>query len=164
MGDIFLLVLGIIFLLSGIAGSIVPLIPGPPLSFIGMLLLRFTAYVEPSKTEAYNNLLWIFASVTLIVVIMDYVVPIWWTSKFGGSKAGVWGATIGVIIGLFFGPVGLIAGPFCGAVIGELVAGRSHKASLRSGIGSLAGFVFGVALKLSASFLMSFYFFREVFS
>jgi len=161
--DIFLLILGIIFLITGILGSILPVIPGPPISFVGMLLLRFTSFVEPERLDAYSKLLWIFAAVTIIVSVLDYLVPVWGTKKFGGSKAGTWGAAIGVVVGIFFGPLGLILGPFLGAFIGEMLAGKDQKSSLRAGFGSLIGFLFGVAMKISVTVLMSFYFFRELF-
>jgi len=163
MGDILLLILGILLILLGIAGSILPVIPGPPLGFLGLLVLRFTHFVEPSVLENFDNKLWIFAFVAILVVLLDYIVPVWGTKKFGGSKAGAWGAAIGVIIGLFFAPLGLILGPFLGAFIGEMITGKDQNDSLRAGFGSLIGFLFGVALKLSVSFLMAFYFFKEVF-
>ena len=163
MGEILLLILGIILILVGIAGSVLPVIPGPPLSFLGMLLLRFTHFVEPGRLENYDNLLWIFAFIAIVVIILDYIVPVWGTKQFGGSKAGTWGAAIGVIVGLFFAPIGIILGPFIGAVIGEMMTGKDQMSSLKAGFGSLIGFLFGVALKLSVSFLMAFYFFREVF-
>ncbi len=160
--DIFLVILGILLLLTGIAGSILPVIPGPPIGFVGMLLLRFTKYVETEHLDTYTNLLWIFAAVTIVVSVLDYFVPIWGTKKFGGSKAGTWGAAVGVVIGLFFGPVGLILGPFLGAFIGEMMSGKDQKSSLKAGFGSLIGFIFGVALKLSVTVLMCFYFFKEL--
>ena len=163
MGDTLLLILGIILMLVGIAGCILPAIAGPPLSFLGMLLLRFTDYVEPERLKNYDNLLWIFAFVSIVVTILDYIVPVWGTKKFGGSKAGTWGAAIGVIVGLFFAPWGLIIGPFLGAFMAEMISGKDEWTSLKAGFGSMVGFVFGVAMKLSASFLMTFYFFREVF-
>ncbi len=162
--DILLVIIGILLLITGIIGSILPVIPGPPIGFIGMLLLRFTRFTEPEHLKNYSDLLWIFAIVVIIVSILDYVVPIWGTKTFGGSKAGTWGAAIGVIVGLFFGPAGLILGPFLGAFIAEILAGKDQKASLRAGFGSFLGFIFGVAMKISVSVLMCFYFFKELIS
>lgn len=161
--DILLVILGVLFLLTGIAGSVLPVIPGPPIAFAGMLLLRFTRFTETQNLDAYSRLLWIFAGITIVVSILDYLVPVWGTKKFGGTRAGTWGAGLGVIIGLFFGPVGLILGPFLGAFAGELISGRDRNESLKAGFGSLIGFLFGVAMKLSLTFLMAFYFFRELF-
>ncbi len=162
MSDILLLVLGIIFLLLGIVGCIFPIIPGPPFSFVGMFVLRFTNFIDPGRINDYDELLWIFAFIAIIVTILDFIVPLWGTRHFGGSKAGVWGAAIGVIIGLFFAPIGLIIGPFMGAFIAEIMSGKDQKTSLKAGFGSFLGFIFGVVMKLSASFLMAFYFFREI--
>ncbi len=160
--DIFLLIIGILLLLIGLAGCILPVLPGPPISFIGLFLLKFTHYVEAYRSEHFNKILWIFAGLAILVTILDYIVPVWGTKRFGGSKAGTIGAAIGLIIGLFFGPPGIILGPFLGAFIAELATGRDSKASLRSGIGSFIGFITGVVLKLIVSALITFYFFKEM--
>lgn len=162
MGSILLLILGIILIIVGIIGCVLPIIPGPPISFLGMLVLRFTRFVSPDQVKAYDNLLWIFAFVALVVTVLDYVVPVWGTKKLGGSKAGMWGATLGVLIGLFFVPIGLIVGPFLGAFIGEMMTGKDEKTSLKAGFGSFLGFLMAVGLKLTSSFIMAFYFFKEV--
>ncbi|MCB8995218.1 MAG: DUF456 domain-containing protein [Bacteroidales bacterium] len=161
--DVLLTALGILLLLIGIIGCILPLIPGPPIAFFGMLMLVFTRYVSPEYLTNYKNLLWIFALVTIIVTVLDYVVPVWGTKQFGGTRAGTWGAAAGVVIGMiFFGPLGIILGPFLGAFLAELISGRDEKSSLRAGFGSFIGFILGVGLKLSATFLMTYYFFREL--
>ena len=162
MQDIILLILGIFFLLISIIGSLLPVIPGPPIGFAGLLLLRFSSFVEENRLEAYDNLLWIFAVVTIVVTVLDYIVPVWGARKFGASRAGMIGAGIGVFAGLFFMPAGLIAGPFLGAVIGEMAAGKNEATSLRAGFGSFIGFLTGVLMKLIACFLMTFYFFKEL--
>ncbi len=162
MADILLVILASLFILLGLAGCILPVIPGPPLSFVGLLILRFTAYVPEMRAEAFDERLWYLGGAALVVTVLDYLVPVWGTKHFGGSKSGTWGAAIGLIIGLFFAPIGLIAGPFLGAVVGELVAGRDEKSALRSGIGSLIGFLTGVVLKLVVSGLITWYYFKEL--
>ena len=136
----------------------IPVIPGPPLSYAGILVLHITPFAEFSK-----NLLIILAIVAGIVTVLDYFVPIWGTKKFGGSKYGVRGATIGLIIGLFFGPLGIILGPFLGAFIGEMIKKDDYKYAIKAGFGSLLGFITGVGLKLAASFTITFYFIRGFF-
>lgn len=136
----------------------VPVIPGPPLSFAGLLILHFTQYAEYSKT-----LLLILGSVSIIVAVFDYLVPIWGTKKFGGSKYGIRGATIGLIVGLFFGPAGIIIGPFIGAVLGELSYKNNFNYAMRAGLGSLIGFMAGIGLKLAVSLIITFYFVRGFF-
>lgn len=162
MADIIILIVGVIFIVLSLIGSILPILPGPPVGFAALFILRYTAFVEQNRAEAYDNLLWIFAFIVIIVTVLDYLVPVWGTKKFGGSKAGMLGAGLGVIAGLFFSPAGIIIGPFLGAVIGELIAGKNKKASFKAGLGSFFGFLTGVLLKLIVSVLIAFYFIREL--
>ncbi|HEY8399661.1 MAG TPA: DUF456 domain-containing protein [Cytophagaceae bacterium] len=156
--DLFLAILAVIFLITGIIGCILPALPGPPLGFIALLILHFTKYAEFSIT-----FLFVMALLVVIVSVLDYLVPIWGTKKFGGTKAGMYGATIGMIAGLFFGPPGIILGPFIGAVVGELLIGKTFNDALKSGTGSFLGFLVGIGLKLVITFVMTFYFFKELF-
>ena len=162
MADVIILIIGIVFIILGFIGSILPVLPGPPLGFAGLFILRFTAFVEPVRSADYDNMLWIFAFIVIVVTILDYVVPVWGTKKFGGSRAGMLGAGLGIIAGLFFAPAGLIVGPFLGAVLGEMIAGKDERTSLRAGFGSFIGFLTGVLLKLALSLAMGFYFIREL--
>jgi uncharacterized protein YqgC (DUF456 family) len=156
--DYFLLSLAILLMIIGIIGCLIPVLPGPPLSYLGILILHFTKYADFSK-----NLLLILGGVAIIVTILDYFVPVWGTKKFGGSKYGVRGATIGLIVGLFFGPPGIILGPFLGAIIGEMIFKDDFKYALKAGFGSLLGFLTGIGLKLAASFTITFYFIKGFF-
>jgi len=162
MADIVIMIAGIIFIIISLIGSLLPVIPGPPLGFAGLFILRFTAFVEESRAEYYDNLLWIFAFVAIVVTVLDYIVPVWGTKKFGGSKAGMLGAGLGIIAGLFFAPAGLVIGPFIGAVMGEMIAGKNEKASLRAGFGSFIGFLTGVVMKMAVCLLMGYYFIKEL--
>ncbi len=155
MVDYLLLALAIAFMIIGIIGCLVPVLPGPPLSFIGLLVLHFTEFAE-----FRINLLIILGLIAIIVAAFDYVVPIWGTKKFGGTKYGVRGATVGLLIGLFFGPPGIIIGPFIGAVIGELIYKDDLKYAIKAGFGSLIGFMAGIGLKLATSLIITFYFIR----
>jgi hypothetical protein len=156
MSDYILLILGIILMLMGIIGCLVPVLPGPPLSFLGIILLHFSRFGEFS-----NSALIVFAAITVVVSVLDYVVPIWGTKRFGGSKYGTRGATIGLIIGIFLGPAGIIIGPFAGAFVGELLFKDDMKYALKAGFGSLLGFMTGIGLKLAASCVMTYYFVKE---
>ena len=158
MGDIFLTAGGSVLMIIGIIGCILPVIPGPPLSFVGLLLLHFSKYAEFS----FEFLLF-FGAIAVIVTVLDYIVPIWGTKKFGGSKAGMWGAAIGLVLGLIFlPPLGIIIGPFAGAVIGEALTGKKTAHAFRAGLGSLLGLMMGIGLKLAASITMTFYFVKEL--
>lgn len=155
--DYLLLALAIAFMIVGIAGCLLPVLPGPPLSYLGLVILHFTRFADISK-----NLFIILGILAVVVTVVDYIVPVWGTRKFGGSKYGMRGATVGLIIGLFLGPLGLIIGPFIGAVVGELIFRDDVKYALRAGFGSLLGFLTGVGLKLAASLLMTFYFVKAL--
>lgn len=157
--DYILIGVGIVMMISGILGGILPVLPGPPLSYIGLLLLHFTERYQFSE-----RFLIIWAVITVLVYALDYVIPVWGTKRYGGSKHGIWGSVIGLIAGLFFfPPFGIIIGPFVGAVLGELSSGKDSGSALRSGFGSFVGFLTGTLLKLITSGLMTWYFFRELF-
>jgi hypothetical protein len=157
--DYVLLFFAIVLIVVGLVGCVVPILPGPPISYGGMILLHIT-----EKWHFSSQLLIILAFVTVIITIVDYIVPIWGTKKFGGSKAGIRGSTIGLILGLFFfPPIGLIIGPFVGAVIGESIAGKDASTAFRSGLGSFIGFLMGTGMKLANAAVITFYFFREIF-
>jgi uncharacterized protein YqgC (DUF456 family) len=156
--DYILIGLGIVFIISGILGGVLPVLPGPPLSYIGLLLLHFTA-----KYQFTERFLIIWAVVTVLVYVLDYIIPVWGTKRYGGSKRGIWGSIIGLIVGLFFfPPFGIIIGPFVGAVLGELSSGKDSNSALRSGFGSFVGFLTGTLLKLITSGFMTWYFFKEL--
>ena len=158
MTDYVLLGIGIILMIIGIIGCLVPVLPGPPLSFLGLLLLHFTKFGHFTKATLIT-----FAGITIAVSILDYLIPIWGTKKFNGSKYGARGATVGLIIGLFLGPVGIILGPLVGAFIGEMIFRDNLNYAIKAGFGSLLGFLTGIGLKLAASLVMTFYFFRALF-
>lgn len=153
--DILLIIAGIILLLVAFAGCFLPVLPGPPLAFGALILLHFT-----TVTDVPSEVLWSMAGLALIVTILDYVVPVWGTRKFGGSKAGERGAIAGVIVGLFLGPLGIILAPFFGALAGELLSGTPGDKAFRSAIGSFIGFLLGVGLKLMVTLVIAFYFFK----
>lgn len=156
--DYVLIAFGIIFIISGVLGCVLPIIPGPPLSYIGLLLLHFT---EKYQFSSEFLILWLI--ITVFIYGLDFVIPVWGTKKFGGSKRGVWGSIIGLVIGMFlFPPIGIIIGPFAGAVIGEYTSGKESKEALKSGFGSFLGFLVGTLLKLIVSGMMTWYFAKEI--
>lgn len=136
--------LSAICMLAGLAGCILPMLPGPPLAWLGMLLLHFTDRVDFSVTE-----LVVSALVVIATLVLDYFTPMIGAKKFGGGKYGNRGCVIGTIVGMFFLPLGLILGPFLGAVIGELIAGKPFRTALKAGFGSFVGFLFGTLIKLA---------------
>lgn len=151
--DIFLLVLGSLLMLLGLAGCVLPFLPGPPFCYVALLIQQLQ-----TDTPYTTRFLVIWAVVTVAVTLLDYVIPIYGTKKYGGTKYGMWGCMIGLIAGLWLGPVGIIIGPFAGAFIGELVANSSSEQALRAAFGSFIGFVAGTLLKLVVCFVMVWYF------
>lgn len=167
--DWVLIAIGIILILVGLLGAIIPGLPGPPLSFIALILLQFTS--SPPFSE---NFLIIMGVIMIAVTVLDYIVPIYGTKKFGGSKQGVRGSTVGLIVGVFvlpimgivigpFGLLGIILGPFIGAYIGEKMAGQDSDTALKSAIGSFVGFLTGTFMKLVYSVVAGVYFFIGLF-
>lgn len=143
------IILSIILAIVGIIGAVVPVLPGPILSWAALFLLSFNPSTPFSTTQIV-----IAAAVAVIITVMDYVIPSISTKKFGGSKAGVWGVNIGLvisIIGLPFGPQGLlgvIVWPFLGALVGEYLKSHDMKISAHAALGAFIGFLCGSGLKL----------------
>lgn len=149
--------LGIIMVLVGIAGSLLPLLPGPPIAYAGLLIQLFR---EPDPFTA--KFLWIWAGIVVVSLVLDYLIPIWGTKRFGGTKYGVWGCTIGFIAAFWMGPLGIIIGPFIGAFLGELYAGQNSRKSFKAAMGSLVGFLLGSFLKLVICFFMLYYIIKSM--
>ncbi len=157
--DFILIGLGILCLIIGILGCILPALPGPPFNYVALLLLHFTA-----KYHFSTRFLLIWALITVLVVVLDYVIPVWGTKQFGGSRRSVWGSIAGLIIGMFlFPPFGIIFGPIAGAILAELSGGKNQRDALKAGLGSFIGFLAGTLLKLIASGMMTWYFFTKLF-
>jgi uncharacterized protein YqgC (DUF456 family) len=145
-------IIGILIMLAGLAGCVLPLLPGPPLCFVALLIQQLKD--EPPFTGRF---LWIWAGITVIVTALDYIIPVYGTKRFGGTRYGIWGCTIGLIVGLWFGPLGIVIGPFIGAFIGEMIANMDSNKALRAALGSFAGFLFGTLLKLIVCVVMLYY-------
>ena len=168
--DILLIVLGAICLLLGLVGCVAPVVPGVPLSYLGLLLLHWTERVQFSW-----QFLVVWGVVVLVIQILDYFIPAWGTKKFGGTKYGVWGSTIGLFVGFLMGPLGIIIGPFVGAVVGELIYFNRHpqntitqpnntnfNRALRAGFGSFIGLLAGTLVKVVCCGVMIAYFVKEL--
>ncbi|MCR5050949.1 MAG: DUF456 domain-containing protein [Paludibacteraceae bacterium] len=148
--DIALLIIAGLCMLIGLIGCIVPGLPGAPIAYAGLWIAQASERVDFGW-----KMLLIWGIVTLIVSVLDYVVPAWGTKKFGGTRWGVWGSTIGVFVGLFFGAIGVIVGPLAGAIVGELLGGKEVEEALRAGWGSFIGLLCGTILKLICCGLMA---------
>jgi len=158
--DIALLIIAIVFMLGGIAGSLLPILPGPPLCYVGFLLVHFSSFADFS-----GEFLITWAIVVVILGILEYYIPTWGTKKYGGTKYGQNGATVGTILGIFIPPqpLWLILGPFVGAYIGEMMHNsKDTKKAMRSAWGSFVGFLAGTFVKVVTVIVMAVFFVREV--
>ena len=141
--EIFLVVIGLLLMVLGIIGSFLPVLPGPLTSWTGLLVLDFSEGVELSQTFLIVTFL-----VAAFIYVLDYIIPALGTKRFGGSRAGMLGTTLGLIIGLFSPiPFGIIIGPFIGALIGELIHRNDMQKALKAAFGSFLGFIASTFLK-----------------
>ncbi|CAL2090198.1 conserved membrane hypothetical protein [Tenacibaculum sp. 190524A05c] len=144
--DILLTLLGLLFVCLGIIGSFLPVLPGPITSWIGLLLLHLTKAIPQN---------WTFLGITLfiaiLIFILDYFIPAMGAKKFGGSKYGAYGTTIGLIIGLLSPiPFGILIGAFSGAFVGELLYdGKDTNRALKASTGAFLGFLASTTIKFS---------------
>lgn len=164
-----LIVFAIICAIVGIIGSIAPVLPGPPLSFIALLLMFFTSDSEISLTT-----LIVMGVIALVITVLDFFIPVLGTKHFGGTKSGSRGSTIGLVVSVFvlpllgitlgpFGLIGILAGPFVGAYLGELHGGAHKQQALKAAIGSFIGFLVGTLMKLVYGIIVLVYVFIDIF-
>lgn len=159
MLEVIAIVIGSILIILGLAGSILPVLPGPPLSFIGILLLALVNHFLPPLT---STLIIIMGIVTIVVSVVDYIIPMLGAKRYGASKWGVWGSVVGMTIGIFWSPFGMLLGAFTGAVIAECLVHKKKDQALRAGWGVLIGTLLGTILKLGVSGMMAYYFVRAL--
>ena len=137
-----------LLIITGIIGCLVPIVPGPFVAFCGLLCMIPTSH-SPSLIA-----LVIFGGITLVVTVLDYVVPALGAKRFNCSKFGTWGCAIGTLLGVFFFPVGLLLGPFFGAFVGELIARKPVRAAAFGGLGAFLGFLSGLCIKVVTCVIM----------
>ena len=155
----FFVVLAVILGVVGIIGSIVPGLPGPPVSWVGLLLMYFFGGTNGAGETMSLTLLLVLLGVTLLVTVMDYIVPAWFTKLTGGSKYASGGAIIGLFAGLVLPlPLGMVATSLLAAFLAELLfAGKDAGSSLKASFGAFLGFLSGTGIKLIASAVMMYY-------
>ena len=148
--EYFLLILGLLLMIVGIIGSLLPALPGPPISWVGILLLYFCPGMETNYW-----LLGITLLIAVVIGILDYIIPAKGTKYFGGSKYGIWGTNIGLVVGIFAPiPFGFLIGPFVGALVGELIYNSQEKGrAFKAATGSFIGFLAGTFMKVLVSLL-----------
>lgn len=142
--DILLYILATLCLLLGFAGCFLPVLPGPPVAYVGLLLLQATERYQFTVGQ-----LVVWGILVVVVQVLDYVTPILGTKYSGGSKWGNWGCVIGTVAGIFlFAPWGILLGPFVGALVGELLGGKALGEAMKAGAGAFIGFLVSVVLKV----------------
>ena len=146
-------IIAFVLLILGLLGIIIPGLPGPPLSFIGILLIHFF-----TGTQFSTSFLLTWAFIVILVFLLDYFMQVWGVKKFGGGRKATIGTFLGLFAGLIFPPIGLLIGPFIGAFIGALLEVQDDNTrALKVAIGSFIGFVTGTILKLVVSSVLLYY-------
>ena len=144
------LVLAGLVVLSGLIGTVVPVLPGIPIMFAGLVLAAWITDFEPIGWGTIA----VLGALTLVSILIDFLAAAFGANRLGASKRAFWGATLGAVIGMFFGLPGIILGPFIGAVTAEFSSGRGAQQAGRSGYGVWIGMILGTAAKLAIAFLM----------
>ena len=154
--SVVLLSVAIVLMVAGLVGCVIPIVPGPAFAYCGLLCMIPTSKAPSTLAIAA------FGVTALVVTVLDYVVPALGAKRFKCSKCGTWGCVIGTFVGMFFFPLGLLLGPFCGAVVGELLARKRTGEALWGGFGAFLGFLSGVLLKIAFCAVTIFFYFRSL--
>jgi hypothetical protein len=152
--EIAIIVLSALLIIVGIIGSLVPVLPGPPIGFSGLLILSLLTSYTFTTAE-----LVVVGVLTGLVTVLDYVIQIYGVKKYGGGKMAINGTVVGFIVGLLFGPLGMILGPFLGAYGGALIEkGKTENQSppIKIALGAFLGFLGGTVLKMALCFYMAY--------
>lgn len=156
--DIIFLV-ALVLILLGIVGSILPVVPGPILSFLGLIVY----YIFQKDEVLTLGPVLVFALGMLFLVIADYALPILGVKFLGASKSGQWGAVIGALLGIvFFPPLGIFVGALAGAVIGEMIRGKKFSEAMRVALGVITGSVAAIILQVIFSLSVLIYFLFKI--
>jgi hypothetical protein len=155
--EIIWIILGAALIIIGLVGAFLPVMPGLPFSYAGLLVIQL---VHHPFTTSFM-LVWL--GIAIALMFLDNVIPAWGTKKFGGSQLGVTGSIVGMVIGLFFPPLGFIFGPLVGAFIGEIINGSKTDKAFKAALGSFIGFMAATGLKVIAAGIMGWYFFVNAF-
>ena len=145
-----LIIIAILLCIVGFIGSIGPGLPGHPLNYLAMWCM-----VWANRPFATSTLI-VFGILTVIVLALDYLIPLWTGKKFGATRQGIIGSMIGMVVGIIFTPIGMLLGTFLGAMIGDMMAGKTTSQATRSGIATFMGTIISIGFKVALSGIMTF--------
>lgn len=148
--SIVLWVSALLLTVAGVAGLVLPMLPGAPMVFAGLLA---AAWAEDFAYVGWRTLT-VLGVMALFTYVLDFAATAFGAERFGASGYAIAGAAVGAIGGIFFGLLGVLVGPFVGAVIGELITRRNLTAAGRAGLGATLGLALGAAAKLAVAFAM----------
>ena len=156
--EVVFIIIGVLCVIIGLIGCFVPVLPGPPIAYISLLLLQ----IGPEVPFSFKFML-IMAGIVAVVTLLDYIIPALGAKKWGGSKNGIIGAMVGVVIGIFvFPPIGFIIFPFFGALVGEVLNGADSRQAMRAAFGTFIGLLLSTMLKFSITLIIAYYFFSNL--
>jgi uncharacterized protein YqgC (DUF456 family) len=151
--DIALIIIALVLSVIGLLGVVIPVLPGTIFSYVGLLC----AFFVTGSVITISQLI-VLGVISVAAILLDYLLPGYFSKLFGGTKAGIMGATIGTFVGIFFGVVGIIFAPFIGAVVGEILGSKIPlEQAVKVGFGSLLSFFVGTGIKLLAALYMLYY-------
>ncbi|MEX0905364.1 MAG: DUF456 domain-containing protein [Balneolaceae bacterium] len=156
--EIIWIVLGAVFIICGIIGAFLPVVPGLPLSYIGLLCLQLTS--PPPFTLRF---LVVWALIVLMIQLLEQIATIAGARKMGATGYGIGGSIVGIVLGFFFfPPFGIVFGPIIGAFAGEMIGGKSSDLALRAAMGAVLGFLVSTLLKVMVALVIAYYFVSAV--
>lgn len=157
--DILIIIIGAALIITGVLGAFLPVMPGLPFSYLGLLILQLTSF-----TPFTTMFLVYWALIVIVVMSLESILPAVGSERMGGTKYGIWGCIIGGIAGIFFfPPFGIIIGPMAGAFVGEVISGQKSDRALKAALGSFIGFFVGTVIKVAASLVLAFHFVKAVY-
>ena len=154
--ELLLLILGALLILFGFIGSFLPVVPGLPISLLGILIMQWT--IAPFSSA----FIWGWAIAIVLFSVLDNFIPAWTSQKTGGTRYGFWGSLFGMIIGIGFPPIGFIIGPLAGAFLGEMIGGQGQEQALKAAWGSFLGFMAATGIKVMAALILCWYYGTEL--
>jgi len=161
--DVVLILLGALLVVTGMVGCVLPVLPGPPLGFAGLILLWW------ARDWSAAGFGWVevvvLGALAALVTALDFVLPLWGAKRHGASRTGLWGSVVGTLVGmLFFPPFGMLLGAFCGALAGELLVGKREGDAAKAAWGVFVGTMAGIGLKLAVSIAIAVVYVLELLS